>query len=248
MVRSMGKIMGAVRALLIWAAGLALTVAGATAAAQAPSAQSFTPEQVATGAQTYERFCAPCHGTRMEDTETAFNLRNFPRDEKQRFVESVTKGKNSMPPWGGLLTPEQIEALWAYVLSRQAELSAAASAAPPDTPAAPSAQAWPCGGDPKLLVDGAGAPVWISSDELISHGISMPLPALPAATTPAGKLAVDVLVDSQGRVKCSRAAQGQPAVLPGLMESVTKWVFRPFSAGGQPVAVYGHLQITLDSK
>jgi mono/diheme cytochrome c family protein len=29
----------------------------------------------------------------------------------------VTNGKNSMPPWGGLLKPEEIEELWAYVVA-----------------------------------------------------------------------------------------------------------------------------------
>jgi hypothetical protein len=31
----------------------------------------------------------------------------------------VTKGKNQMPPWGGLLKPEDIEALWSYVISAE---------------------------------------------------------------------------------------------------------------------------------
>ena len=226
-----------------WAAGCALTLAVARAAAQVSPAQDFTPEQVATGAQSYERFCSACHGTRMEDTETAFNLRNFPRDEKSRFVDSVTKGKNSMPPWGGLLTPEQIEALWAYAMSRQAAASPAANAAPASARAASPALGWPCGGDSKLLVDGAGIPVWISSEELMTHGISMPPPTLPSSVRAAGKLTVDVMVDSQGRVKCSRSAEGHPILKSALMEAVTKWSFRPFSAGGQPVAVYGHLEI-----
>ena len=30
---------------------------------------------------------------------------------------SVTRGKNQMPPWGGLSKPEEIEALWAYVVT-----------------------------------------------------------------------------------------------------------------------------------
>jgi mono/diheme cytochrome c family protein len=29
----------------------------------------------------------------------------------------VSRGKNSMPPWAGLLKPEEIEALWAYVMA-----------------------------------------------------------------------------------------------------------------------------------
>jgi mono/diheme cytochrome c family protein len=27
----------------------------------------------------------------------------------------VTRGKNQMPPWGDLLKPDEVEALWAYV-------------------------------------------------------------------------------------------------------------------------------------
>ena len=79
------------------------------------SAQSFTPEQFKLGADTYARHCSPCHGARMKNPEGAFDLPTFPKDQKERFVRSVSKGKNSMPPWEGLLKPEEIEALWAYV-------------------------------------------------------------------------------------------------------------------------------------
>ncbi len=53
----------------------------------------------------------------MADPQGAFDLRTFPRDQKRRFVTSVMNGKNNMPPWGDLLTPEDIEALWAYVMA-----------------------------------------------------------------------------------------------------------------------------------
>lgn len=81
----------------------------------AAHAQNFPPEQYKFGADTYARHCAPCHGARMKNPEGAFDLPTFPKDEKERFVRSVSKGKNSMPPWAGLLKPEEIEALWAYV-------------------------------------------------------------------------------------------------------------------------------------
>ena len=51
----------------------------------------------------------------MKNPEGAFDLPTFPKDGKERFIRSVSKGKNSMPPWEGLLKPEEIEALWAYV-------------------------------------------------------------------------------------------------------------------------------------
>jgi mono/diheme cytochrome c family protein len=84
----------------------------ATSAAQD---QSFPPQQIAAGAEIFARNCSPCHGPRMQDPESAFDLRTFPPGEHDRFVRSVTNGKNQMPPWGDLLKREDIEALWAYV-------------------------------------------------------------------------------------------------------------------------------------
>lgn len=97
------------RAKIILAASL-------LAFAQPASAQdAFKPEQVKSGSETYARHCAACHGPRMADPEGAPDLRKFPRAQRERFVSSVSKGKNSMPPWGDLLKPDEIDALWAYV-------------------------------------------------------------------------------------------------------------------------------------
>jgi mono/diheme cytochrome c family protein len=83
----------------------------------AQPSQSFPPEQIRSGAELFERNCSPCHGPRMQDPEGAFDLRTFPPDQHGRFVNSVSNGKNSMPPWSGLLKPEEVEALWAYVMA-----------------------------------------------------------------------------------------------------------------------------------
>ncbi len=99
------------------AAGWALALACAASAAQEVPRQGITQAEVRVGAQIYEQNCAPCHGPRMADPQGAFDLRKFPHDQKARFVSSVTKGKNNMPPWGGLLSPEEIDALWAYVIA-----------------------------------------------------------------------------------------------------------------------------------
>jgi mono/diheme cytochrome c family protein len=93
-------------------AATALGVGGA--AAQEPS---FPPEQIVTGAKIFARNCSPCHGARMRDPEGAFDLRKFPHDAHDRFVNSVTHGKGQMPPWGDLLKPDDIEALWSYVVA-----------------------------------------------------------------------------------------------------------------------------------
>jgi len=97
-------------------AGCALALCSAGAAAQGPE-RSFVPEQIRTGAAIFARNCAPCHGARMVDPQGAFDLRKFPRDEKTRFVNAVVRGKNAMPPTGSLFGPDEIEALWAYVVA-----------------------------------------------------------------------------------------------------------------------------------
>ncbi len=79
--------------------------------------EAFKPEQIAAGAEIYAVNCAPCHGARMLDPTAAFNLRKFPPDQKERFVNSVTRGKNQMPPWGDFFKPEQLDQLWAYVMA-----------------------------------------------------------------------------------------------------------------------------------
>jgi len=96
---------------------LSIAIATALLSSRALAEESFAPEQIALGAELFSVNCAPCHGPRMQGTESAFDLRKFPRDQRERFVSSVTRGKNQMPPWGDFFKPEQIEALWAYVVS-----------------------------------------------------------------------------------------------------------------------------------
>ena len=80
-------------------------------------AQDFPPERIRLGAAIFSRNCSPCHGTRMQNPESAFDLRKFPPDQHERFISSVTRGKNQMPPWGDLLSAADVESLWAYVMA-----------------------------------------------------------------------------------------------------------------------------------
>jgi len=88
-----------------------------TASARKSPPQKFSAKQISAGAAIFARNCSPCHGAHMADPQGAFDLRTFSHDQHSRFVNSVTNGKNSMPPWGGLLKPEEIEELWAYVVA-----------------------------------------------------------------------------------------------------------------------------------
>jgi mono/diheme cytochrome c family protein len=99
------------------AVGWALALACLMVRAQTSRPRKFTPKQIRTGRAIFDRNCSPCHGAHMADPQGAFDLRTFPHDQHSRFVNSVTKGKNSMPAWGDLLKPVEIEALWAYVVA-----------------------------------------------------------------------------------------------------------------------------------
>jgi mono/diheme cytochrome c family protein len=97
---------------------LALTCVASTASAQGADGQLFAPEQVKKGASIFAQSCAACHGVRMaEAAQGVVDLKKFPPDQKSRFVNSVSKGKNQMPPWGDVLDAGDIDALWAYVMA-----------------------------------------------------------------------------------------------------------------------------------
>lgn len=98
------------------ALGFCLVRASASFAADHQPGAVLSPELSAQGKALYGQLCRNCHGVNMVNAGTSsFDLRKFPPDDHTRFVNSVTKGKNSMPPWGDILQPEEIEAIWAYV-------------------------------------------------------------------------------------------------------------------------------------
>jgi mono/diheme cytochrome c family protein len=94
-----------------------VAVAGVLVCAPGMGEEAFAPGLIRAGAETFARNCSPCHGSRMRDPEGAFDLRKFPHDQHDRFVNSVTHGKGQMPAWGDLLRPADIEALWSYVVA-----------------------------------------------------------------------------------------------------------------------------------
>jgi mono/diheme cytochrome c family protein len=76
----------------------------------------LTAEQ---GKALYDNYCQTCHGEDMVNPGTvSYDLRKFPEGSKSRFLESVSNGKNGMPSWKSVVTPEDMELLWLYVLTR----------------------------------------------------------------------------------------------------------------------------------
>jgi mono/diheme cytochrome c family protein len=72
------------------------------------------------GKSTYAQKCSHCHGPNMVNAGTVTpDLRAFPND-RTRFVTTVKQGKNGrMPPWGDILSDDQVADIWAYVSSRR---------------------------------------------------------------------------------------------------------------------------------
>ena len=103
--------------LRVMAGCIAFACAGAISHAQNSAGQKFPPEQIKKGAELYAANCESCHGVRMIGPPWAIDLATFPRDRPDRFVDSVSNGIRTMPPWGDVLKPDEIQALWAYVVA-----------------------------------------------------------------------------------------------------------------------------------
>ena len=68
---------------------------------------------------TYKMFCSHCHGLKMVNPGTSsFDLRKWPKDNREGFATSVMNGKGDMPAWGDVLLPEELDLLWHYVKTR----------------------------------------------------------------------------------------------------------------------------------
>jgi cytochrome c55X len=112
-----GFLISAFGALLVAMSSAFAVEAPTTTAAVEPAGND--PAAVSKGKSLYATNCLHCHGLNMVTPGTvAFDLRQFPHNDKARFVNSVTNGKNNrMPPWGDVLKPDDIDNLWAYVLT-----------------------------------------------------------------------------------------------------------------------------------
>jgi mono/diheme cytochrome c family protein len=87
------------------------------AALASPPCLAADASQVEKGAVVYALRCEGCHGQGLRNTSGgwSFDLRKLKSDEHERFVESVTTGKDNMPSWYGILEDDEIEAIWSYI-------------------------------------------------------------------------------------------------------------------------------------
>jgi cytochrome c6 len=94
------------------------SVAPLPAPAQTMSTPAESTAEAANGKTLFSQNCARCHGFNMANPAPGvFDLRTFPTEDKPRFVAAVSEGKGAMPAWKAVLSPAEIESLWAYVSS-----------------------------------------------------------------------------------------------------------------------------------
>jgi len=89
-----------------------LLSAGSTDAAVA---QEQDKAKIAAGEQTFSEYCSTCHGDNLISSGQIPDLRRLKAPDRSRFETTVFNGKNQMPPWKGVLKPEQIDGLWSYI-------------------------------------------------------------------------------------------------------------------------------------
>jgi mono/diheme cytochrome c family protein len=70
------------------------------------------------GRAIYTDRCAQCHGERLMTTGAAPDLKLLTADQRAHFDDIVRNGKGQMPAWGGMITDEEIDQVWAYIRSR----------------------------------------------------------------------------------------------------------------------------------
>lgn len=102
------------------AAAMMTVIAQMATQAAAQQQTAADQAQIDQGKITFAQKCSHCHGPNMVNPGTVTpDLRRFP-DDRERFFITVKQGKNGrMPPWGDLLSDDQIADLWAYISSRR---------------------------------------------------------------------------------------------------------------------------------
>jgi mono/diheme cytochrome c family protein len=87
----------------------------APAAAAATSAvRPLATASVAAGQRLYEQACVFCHGTDGKGDHGGASLAGI--KDLAAAMQTVTAGRNNMPPFGTAFTPEQIRDVSAYVV------------------------------------------------------------------------------------------------------------------------------------
>ena len=79
---------------------------------------ALAQDRVQAGEEVYEEHCATCHGAKLRSTGAIPDLKQQKADGRARFDQMVMAGRGQMPAWQGIIGPDELDQLWAYVRSR----------------------------------------------------------------------------------------------------------------------------------
>lgn len=84
-----------------------------------------TPEAIAAGATVFAQNCVACHGANLEGGigPTFLDEEWLHGGQAANILKTITEGvpAKGMVPWGGILSPEQINQVAAFVISKHSE-------------------------------------------------------------------------------------------------------------------------------
>ena len=93
-----------------------------------PAATSAVAANIVAGQRIYQQSCVFCHGTDGKGDHGGASLLSV--KDVVAAMETVTAGRNNMPPFGAALTSEQIRDVSAYIVETFMAASAGAASAP----------------------------------------------------------------------------------------------------------------------
>lgn len=79
-----------------------------------------------------------------------------------------------------------------------------------------------------------------------SMSLDRTTPAFPKSCRCQGQIFIAVVVNTEGKVVCTRVISGHP-LLASPIEAVSKWTFKPMTKRGENVSFVGLLAFTFHS-
>ena len=76
-------------------------------------------DAAAIGEEVYEQHCQSCHGEKLRSAGAIPDLRDLGDNDREKFDKMVMDGRGQMPSWQGIVSPLELDQLWAYVRSRR---------------------------------------------------------------------------------------------------------------------------------
>ena len=75
-------------------------------------------DAAAIGEEVYDQNCQSCHGEKLRSAGAMPDLRELGADDRTKFDTMVMEGRGQMPAWQGIVSPLELDQLWAYIRSR----------------------------------------------------------------------------------------------------------------------------------